>query len=141
VIISLRATQRSLFRSPTVRITRTAASGVEGNDRWPEAFFLKLLTGPDNTEDYTYLGKLDDYTGQVRTTAKSENYRDSRTLKLLNRVLARVWCDDHAAFTQHGYQLHHEGKCGRCGRKLTVPASVESGIGPECQRIMTGGAA
>lgn len=26
----------------------------------------------------------------------------------------------------------HEGRCGRCGRRLTVPESIESGFGPEC---------
>jgi hypothetical protein len=28
--------------------------------------------------------------------------------------------------------VHHEGRCGRCGRTLTVPESIESGFGPEC---------
>lgn len=28
----------------------------------------------------------------------------------------------------------HEGRCGRCGRRLTVPESIESGFGPECAR-------
>ena len=27
---------------------------------------------------------------------------------------------------------YHEGRCGRCGRRLTVPESIESGFGPEC---------
>jgi hypothetical protein len=30
----------------------------------------------------------------------------------------------------------HEGRCGRCGRKLTVPESIESGFGPECASIL-----
>jgi hypothetical protein len=29
-------------------------------------------------------------------------------------------------------EVHHEGRCGRCGRALTVPESIESGFGPEC---------
>ena len=33
--------------------------------------------------------------------------------------------------------VHHEGKCGRCGRTLTVPESVERGIGPECSSKMS----
>ena len=28
-------------------------------------------------------------------------------------------------------EINHEGRCGRCGRALTVPESVASGIGPE----------
>jgi hypothetical protein len=109
---------------------------VEANDRYPEAFFVKLLVGPDNGDDYGYVGKLDAFTGQVATTAKSKQYDGSLVLRLLNRVLARVWTEDHQAYEVFGYQTHHEGRCGRCGRRLTVPASIESGIGPECQRIM-----
>jgi hypothetical protein len=26
----------------------------------------------------------------------------------------------------------HEGVCGRCGRRLTVPTSIETGFGPDC---------
>ncbi len=109
---------------------------VEANDRYPASYFVKLLTGPDNTSNYSYLGKLDEHTSQTRTTAKSCAAQDSFAVRLLNRVLARVWGDDHAAYERHGYKTHHCGRCGRCGRRLTVPASVESGIGPECARIM-----
>lgn len=28
--------------------------------------------------------------------------------------------------------IRHAGSCGRCGRTLTVPASLDSGIGPVC---------
>lgn len=109
---------------------------VEADDRWPESWFAKLLTGPNNTRDYTYVGKLDPFTGQVATTAKSHRFDDSRALRLLNRVLARIWCDDHAAYEQHGFKVHHEGRCGRCGRTLTTPESCERGIGPECWKLM-----
>ena len=107
---------------------------IETNDRWPESYFVKLLTGPDNTRDYTYLGKLNPETGIVSTTAKSANYNGSFVLRLLNRMLARIWANDHATYEQRGYRTHHEGRCGRCGRVLTVPESVESGFGPECAK-------
>jgi len=107
---------------------------VEKSDRWNEAYFVKLLVGPNNTDDYAYIGKLDAFTGQVSTTAKSHLPQDSYPIRLLNRVLARVWGEDHVAYEQHGYKTHHEGTCGRCGRALTVPSSIESGIGPECQK-------
>jgi hypothetical protein len=32
--------------------------------------------------------------------------------------------------------IYHEGKCCKCGMPLTVPESIESGIGPECFRKM-----
>ena len=33
-------------------------------------------------------------------------------------------------------EVWHEGICGRCGRKLTVPESVERGLGPECAGLV-----
>jgi len=34
--------------------------------------------------------------------------------------------------TLSGVKIFHEGKCCRCGRRLTTPTSVQNGIGPEC---------
>lgn len=107
---------------------------VEATERWAESYFVKLLTGSDNESDYSYIGKLDTFTGQVTTTTKSKIAQDSYAMRLLNRILARIWSDDHEAYTKHGFAVHHEGTCGRCGRKLTVPSSIESGIGPECSK-------
>ncbi len=109
---------------------------VEASLRWPESYFAKLLTGPDNTRSYTYLGKLDPDTGLVTATARSMKFNGTYPLTLLNRTLARVWVNDHSAYETHGYTTHHEGRCGRCGRTLTVPESVENGIGPECMKHM-----
>lgn len=33
-------------------------------------------------------------------------------------------------------EVWHEGTCGRCGRALTDPTSIENGIGPECIKKM-----
>lgn len=105
-----------------------------------ETFFVSLLTGPDNESDYTYLGKLDPFTGQVVPTAKSgwAEADPPAHVVVLNRVLARVWSMDHAAFERAGWKLLHRGRCGRCGRMLTVPSSIETGIGPECVKHLKG---
>jgi hypothetical protein len=34
-------------------------------------------------------------------------------------------------------EIWHEGKCGKCGRQLTVPSSIETGIGPECIKTLS----
>ena len=115
----------------TYRVTRKEAS-----NGYPEAFFVSLMTGTENDNDssYTYLGKLDPFTGQVEAT-KATNGRDKTyAFRLLNRVLARVWGDDHAAFEQFGFQVRHAGRCGRCNRLLTTPESITQGIGPECAK-------
>lgn len=115
----------------TYRVTKKEAAG-----NYPLAFFASLMTGSENDCDssYTYLGKLDPFTGQVQATRATGQRADSYAFRLLNRVLARVWSGDHAAFEQFGYSLRHAGRCGRCNRLLTVPSSIESGIGPECAK-------
>jgi hypothetical protein len=103
---------------------------AKGN--YPDTYFVSVLTGPDNNSNYSYLGILNPQTGIVRTTAKSKFQADSFTVRLLNRVLSRLWVDDAASIAAAGFDMHHEGRCGRCGRRLTVPESIETGLGPEC---------
>ena len=118
----------------TFRVEHKAATG-----QYKEAWFAKLLTGPDNTRNYSYIGMLNADQGIVRTTAKSKLAGDSIVIKLLNRTLALVWAGDIAPLEAQGFKLHHEGRCGKCGRVLTTPTSVEIGIGPECLIQMNGG--
>lgn len=98
-------------------------------------YFVSILSGPDNTHDYKYVGMLNAQTGAVRSTAKSAMPADSLPIRLLNRSLALVWTGDTSPMEQAGFKLHHEGRCGRCRRKLTVPESIESGLGPECRGL------
>ena len=104
---------------------------VEDEGRKPITF-VNLLTGPDNEADYTYVGVFDTFTEQVKTTRASKFAQDSLMVRALNRVLLRVWQNDHETMEAHGWRIYHEGKCGRCGRTLTVPESIKSGFGPEC---------
>lgn len=97
-----------------------------------EIFFVQILTGPDNTSSYTYLGVLDKETGFVRTTQKSSFHQNDLIVRLLNRTLNLIWAENTQSINDAGFEIHHEGRCGRCGRVLTVPESITSGFGPEC---------
>lgn len=88
--------------------------------------FVQLLTGPDNTKDYTYLGILG--ADGVRTTKASKMPADALPLKVVAWAVRRV----EAGSVPAGYQILNAGRCCRCGRKLTVPESLASGLGPEC---------
>jgi hypothetical protein len=35
-----------------------------------------------------------------------------------------------------GVEVWHVSRCGRCGRKLTDPSSIDSGFGPECAAMI-----
>ena len=95
--------------------------------------FISLLTGPENTKNYTYLGILDLREGTVRRTRNSKIEPSAISWKVAEWLIRTVWQGKEMPI---GYKLHHEGKCGRCGRLLTVPSSIESGLGPDCQSIL-----
>lgn len=103
----------------------------EGKGQYRPTWFVSLLTGPQNTEDYTYLGILDAATGRVVLTKQSRFNDDSTPVRVVRWALERIW---NELPLPEGYSIHHEGCCGRCGRPLTTPSSIRTGIGPECAK-------
>ncbi len=95
---------------------------VSKSDGDRPVFFVSVLTGQDNVNDYTYLGTI--FPDGFRTTRKSRIGTDSPSF------VAFQWFARH--FEDARVTVYHEGVCGRCGRKLTVPESIESGLGPVC---------
>lgn len=105
------------------------------SDDNPSIFFVYYLTGSDNENDYTYLGmvKTDPFGRPVFTlTRKSKLKTDSSPVKALCWVLGHLTATT-PVFPNH-LEFWHEGRCCRCGRTLTVPESIESGMGPECAK-------
>jgi len=107
----------------------------EVSDKWPEAWFVNLLAGPDNLRDYNPLGKLNPETGAVQLV-RSSSYNDhTMPVKLFRRVVACLWNVGNSKpedIENAGFELRHAGRCGRCGRVLTVPESIDTGLGPTC---------
>jgi hypothetical protein len=92
-------------------------------------FFIQLLKGPDNTNDFTYLGVYMPKENKVLLTRNSKMNENSLPVKVLKWALQ---CIAAGEGIPEGYTIQHEGKCCKCGRPLTVPESIENGIGPEC---------
>lgn len=90
-------------------------------------YFVSLLSGSDNENDYTFLGSIfsDGTYRHGRKSPVSESAPSARAFAWFWRNL-----DDPDAMAK--VEVWHEGRCCRCGRKLTVPSSIEAGIGPEC---------
>ena len=101
-------------------------------------WFVSLLTGPDNWSNYTYMGLLNHEAMSLRLTAKSKYTSDSVPVAVLRRLFKALAPGYDGPPLPEGY-VYHAGKCGRCGRKLTVPSSIENGIGPECMKKVYGG--
>lgn len=109
---------------------------VEKGDEHPQFgvnWFVKLLTGPDNRSDYTYMGMLPKMHGQpecgLRLTKKSRYNDESNPVKVFRWAVANIWIGK--PFPK-GYACHGEGRCARCGRPLTTPESCKRGLGPVC---------
>jgi hypothetical protein len=95
-----------------------------------DIFFVSVLTGTDNNSDYSYFGYIKDnryYHAKPNKTKISESAQSVLVFKYLINNVENL--DKRVDF-------YHEGKCGRCGRKLTNPDSLENGIGPECSSII-----
>lgn len=91
--------------------------------RW----FVGALTGPDNEDDYTYLGSIHLRAAQYVFTPSAQHCGAPST-----KAFEWAWpvlCGDSV---HEQLEVWHEGRCGRCNRKLTVPESIKNGIGPEC---------
>jgi Family of unknown function (DUF6011) len=103
----------------------------EGETAGPRGLpiFVKLLVGPDNWTNYKYLGYV--LTGQNvywHGTKKSPIGKDAPG----NKAFDWAWKQLARGNLPDQLEIWHEGSCGRCGRKLTVPESIASGFGPEC---------
>lgn len=101
-------------------------------------WFVSVLTGTDNQDSYTYMGVMD-ADGKFRFTAKSKVTGQAPSGKAFD-WFAKTLTTALVTFGSlpAGLEFWHEGRCGRCGRALTVPESVERGIGPECATKMSG---
>lgn len=94
-----------------------------------DLYFVKLLRGADNNADYSYIGC---YYKDTNRFNPCKPWKD-RNLDLWPPSMRAIKC-----FFEHLYNLpkalhvYHEGRCGKCGRRLTTPESIERGFGPEC---------
>jgi hypothetical protein len=100
-----------------------------------DVFFVSVMTGSDNERSYSYMGTVfAKKSGEklFKLTRKSKVTKDAMSVKAFVYVMHNMYRNSLAK----GVEIWHEGNCGRCGRKLTVPASILNGIGPECIKMM-----
>lgn len=107
----------------TYRVQKPKANKAKANG---PSHFIKVRTG----NDFAYLGFIVD--GRYvhgRNADLPYNSPESRAFS---------WALDSlsAGRVPTTCEIWHEGTCGRCGRALTHPESIASGIGPECATKM-----
>ena len=100
-------------------------------ERPSKARFVSVLTGPNNSSyhDYTYIGCIYN-NGRFKLTAASKLRKSAKSVRSFE------WFWKKIDVLPSNVRVYHEGRCGRCGRRLTVPNSVMSGFGPECINLI-----
>jgi len=96
----------------------------------PDLYFVALMNGPDNEGSFAYLGTIGNQ--YFKHGVKSKISADAPSA----RAFSWIWANLKNGKLPDTVEFWHQGKCCRCGRKLTVPSSIESGWGPECSRIV-----
>lgn len=90
-------------------------------------FFVSLLIAPN---EYQYIGILT--TGNSGLTFKSTRATSipvtSKPFQAFRFFTVRLVKNDIPS----KLRIFHEGRCGKCGRKLTTPESIERGFGAVC---------
>lgn len=92
-----------------------------------DLYFVRVLTGPDNEGSYEYIGfiKGGNFVHQPYRSRIGAEAPSVRAFSWFSGNLAR-------GVLREELEVYHEGRCGACRRKLTVPESILTGFGPEC---------
>lgn len=105
--------------------TKETPAGGKVRDHDASVLFIKVLGGsPDSWDSWHFIGTvfLNDNTFRPKVQGKA-----SAAFRWLFAHLSEGRMPPQA-------ELQHEGSCCRCGRTLTHPESIASGIGPECRK-------
>lgn len=91
--------------------------------------FVSVLTGSDNTGDYSYHGAIFSSKFTVKTSGWSQIGPDAPSARALAWALGKL----SQGLLPDTLEIWHEGRCGKCGRALTDPESIAAGLGPICR--------
>lgn len=101
----------------TLRLAHQAADDTF----MPGRQLIGYLSGPDNERNYKHFGHVSD---------------DGRILRIWRRFRGNTQLAMFAAAligsSDEERDAMHSGRCARCHRKLTAPASKNMGLGPVC---------
>lgn len=124
-------TGRRTYKVKSWKIDRDSNWTVNNQDK--SKYWVSLRTGPgDSFMDYKTIGvlKLDmlDVLYVFEGNGKMPN---------AERMFESFWKPlEIGCSFKSDWEFWHEGQCCICGKPLTVPESIERGIGPDCWEKM-----
>lgn len=125
---------RRTFRVKSNKADRNSNWSTGNQDR--SLYWVSLKIGPGNGfDDFVNIGRLEqDINGAYRFYPKRN--RDGQH-HFAASLFEALWNPlDTGGRINSAWQFFHASTCCVCGRTLTVPSSVESGVGPECEGKM-----
>ena len=125
---TLRSVKTGVRYTYKVRVKKEDRIKGQPEDR--VVYFVNLLRGPDNSTDFAYMGVI--VNCKLYWTRKSGKVgKNSPAYRGLEWALQAL-TEQREGVLDAVLEVWHEGKCGRCGRKLTVPSSISRGLGDKC---------
>ena len=88
-----------------------------------------VMSGPDNESSYSYMACMT-RDREIKWTQKSRVSQDALSAK----AFKWIWKHRNSPDIHEKVEIMHAGKCCCCGRKLTEPESIQTGIGPICRQ-------
>ena len=102
-------------------------SAKRPGDTRPPVFFVTVLTGPDNSSDYAFVGTIFERK-TYKFSPKAGFTMQSPSVKAFQWAFAKFV----EGVVPDQLEFWPTTNCARCGRPLTVPTSVHNGFGPDC---------
>lgn len=107
----------------------------KNNDHEYPIKFLYVLSGSNNDDDWSYAGTTrmlkvhPSHNVTFNTTPKSKFNFKSPAITAFLWFIRQLNKNEMSA----DVSFLHSGKCSACGRKLTTPESIRTGLGPVCR--------
>lgn len=117
----------------TYRVTAPKVDTARGGRVTDLTSPMRFVALADNESTFAYLGFIRGG-ADFQWGRKSRVREDAPSVE----VFYFIWESlrgEHGTIPA-GVSIWHEGHCGRCGRTLTVPASIASGFGPDCAALL-----
>ena len=96
----------------------------------PGKRIISMLTGQDNEIDYTGFGFVNDDGIRIWAKYRGRSFYES----CADMLWSMATQGESSPYHRKGVRMLLDKRCAKCNRKLTHPASIITGIGPECRK-------
>lgn len=116
------------LKSPTGKHHTYLFAKPRNSAQFPED--IRFVYALHDNQKLFYVGALEQ--GKFKLTRASRFLPENEITKGASYIVRMA----NSTALNTPMKLYHEGVCCRCGRPLTHPKSIETGIGPRCRKLL-----